>query len=800
MDRWKLEYRDYNPEQERLRESLCTLGNGYFGTRGAAPEYRADANHYPGTYIAGVFNRLTTEIRGVSVENESLVNLPNWLPLTFRIEDGPWFRLEDVTIREYRQSLLLREGILEREVRFEDREGRISRYRLGRFVHMGSPHLAAMEAVLIPENWNGKVTFSLGLDARVRNDNVKRYSQLENAHLEYVSQGFEQGLTPYLHVRTNDSHIEVAVASQVCLYRDGHRLALEPTTVKRAGHVVSYYDLDMEADAPVRLEKMAALCTDQDHASYECRHEALKRLRQAAPFKTQKKKHAYWWERLWERFDINIQCSCEADARVERILRLHLFHILATCSPQNMDLDVGVPARGLHGEAYRGHIFWDELFVFPILNMRLPAITRALLMYRYRRLNEARTAAAQAGFKGAMYPWQSGSNGREESQRLHLNPRSGRWIPDNSRLQRHVGAAVAYNIWHYYQVTKDEDFLSFFGAEMFLEIARFWASIAEYNEERERYEIREVLGPDEYHDAYPDAEKPGLDNNAYTNVMAAWVLWRVPEIIACLSEERREELMVYLELDSAELKRWDDITRKMLVPFHGDGIISQFEGYEKLREFDWEKYHEKYGDIQRLDRVLEAEQDTPNRYKASKQADVVMLFYLFSAEELRSLFERLGYDLGKEAIPKNVRYYMERTSHGSTLSRVVHSWVLSRIDRSQSWTLFNRALESDVADVQGGTTPEGIHLGAMAGTVDLIQRCYTGIETRKDVLWLNPALPEELNGLSMQFRYRGHFLELLFQEHRVEVRCHASKAPPIYIGFKDRSHKLTAGGELKFPL
>ena len=175
-------------------------------------------------------------------------------------------------------------------------------------------------------------------------------------------------------------------------------------------------------------------------------------------------------------------------------------------SPHTIEFDIGVPARGWHGEAYRGHIFWDELFIFPFLTLRLPMLTRALLRYRYRRLPEARRAAQAAGYAGAMYPWQSGSNGREETQTLHLNPHSGRWIPDHTHRQRHINVAIAYNIWQYYQITDDHEFLYFYGAEMLLEIARFWASIATYNSSLDRYEITGVMGPDEYHTAYPGAD------------------------------------------------------------------------------------------------------------------------------------------------------------------------------------------------------------------------------------------------------------------------------------------------------
>ncbi len=198
----------------------------------------------------------------------------------------------------------------------------------------------------------------------------------------------------------------------------------------------------------------------------------------------------------------------------------------------------------------------------------------------------------------------------------------------------------------------------------------------------------------------------------------------------------------------------------------------------------------------RLDRILEAEGDTPNGYKASKQADVLMLFYLFSAEELQQLFERLGYPFNPQLIPKYVDYYLKRTSNGSTLSDVVNSWVLARSDRARSWTLFTEALQSDFADVQGGTTPEGIHLGAMAGTVDLIQRCYLGIETRHEVLWLNPRLPNELTRLRLRLRYRQASLCLDATHAVLKVRVLHCPAESVRIGYGDRVIELKEGEEV----
>jgi alpha,alpha-trehalase len=802
MSAWSLIYEGFDRDRERLREALCTLGNGYFATRGAAAESEADEVHYPGTYLAGGYNRLRTEIAGRVVENEDLVNLPNWLPLTFRIDGGEWFDLTAVEILSYRQELDLKRGVLLRNVDFLDRQGRETRLRSRRLVHMASPHLAALETTITAGNWSGRIEVRSALDGRVVNAGVERYQKLDNRHLEPLEAEVIGEDAIYLKVRTNQSEIHIAQAAKTQLFQNEGRAAVERKDIKEEGYIAQQFSLDLSEGGEITVEKVVSMFTSRDDAVSECGLSTRTLLGRASRFDELLESHARAWEHLWRRFHIEIETEPEhaAGTRISMILHLHVFHLLQTISLHTMDLDVGVPSRGWHGEAYRGHIFWDELFIFPLLNLELPEITRGLLQYRYRRLNEARETARKAGYRGAMYPWQSGSTGREESQQVHLNPQSGRWIPDHSHLQRHVNAAIAYNAWRYFEVTRDTEFLSFYGAEIILEIARFWASIAKYNPDLGRYEIVGVMGPDEYHDGYPGAKEPGLKNNAYTNIMAVWVLCRALDVVKVLPEDRRRELCEVLALNQDELERWKDISRKMRVVFHGESIISQFEGYEQLEEFDWEGYREKYGNIQRLDRILEAEEDTPNRYKASKQADVLMLFYLFSSEELGELFERLGYPFEYHTIPKTIEYYRTRTSHGSTLSRVVHSWVLARSDRLRSWQLFTEALKSDVVDIQGGTTPEGIHLGAMAGTVDLVQRGSTGLESRGDVLWLNPCLPEELKSLRLRIRYRKHSLVLEITHDTLTVQALRSAEGPIQIGFQDWVYTVGEGEKKEFRL
>lgn len=798
---WGLVYDHFDPRQEGLREALCTLGNGYFATRGAAEEARADGVHYPGTYLAGGYDRLKSEIAGETVETEDLVNMPNWLPLTFRVAGEDWVHVRSVNILAYRQELDLKHGMLSRSIRFVDGRGRRFRVSSRRLVSMRDPHLAAIEMELTAENWAGRIEVCSALDGRVVNAGVLRYRNFDNQHLEPIAGDANGQGEAFLEMRTKQSGLRLAEAARTRLHGvGGPPPPVDWSGVAESGYAANHLAFAIDQGMVVRVEKVVAVYSSRDFAISECGEAARESARSAPDFQSLQVEHAMAWDHLWRHFDIEIELAKDDGGRAAMILRLHLFHLLQTASPNAMDLDVGIPARGLHGEAYRGHVFWDELFIFPLLNLRLPEVTRALLKYRYRRLNQARRIAREAGYAGAMYPWQSGSDGREESQRVHLNPRSGRWLPDNSALQRHVNIAVAYNVWQYYQCTGDMEFLSYYGAEMILEIARFWASLASMDVALGRFEIRGVMGPDEYHDAYPGTQRPGLDNNAYTNIMAVWVLCRALDVLDLLAEDRRAELTQQLGIRKLEIEHWRAVSKRMYVVFQDGGIISQFEGYRLLEEFDWIGCRRKYGDIHRLDRLLEAEGDSPNRYKVSKQADVLMLFYLLSVREIGELFTRLGYPFDENRMERNVEYYLGRTSHGSTLSRVVHSWVLARLDRKRSWQLFTEALQSDIADVQGGTTAEGIHLGAMAGTVDLLQRCYTGIETRGDVLWIDPRLPEALTRLKVRLRYRGHSLELDINRRQATVRAIRTRCESIKVGFGDEVHLLAGGEQRTFTL
>ena len=797
MNTFLLGYDGFDPGMEGLREALTSTGNGYLCTRGAAEWEDADGVHYPGTYAHGGYNRETTILGGLPVLNEDLVNLPNWLVLKLRIEGEDVIRLNDVELVSYRHELDIRNATLVRQLRFRDSRGRETTLNSRRFVSMADVHHAAIEWTLVPENWSGRVEVISALDSRVSNRNVARYEQLEGRHLNPVSPRTLGPEVIALKAETRQSNLYISEATRTRVFRAGQQLAVSRTLYQMEDYIQQVVAFDVQQGAATQVEKMVSFYTSRDPAVSDTLVRAATSAARYDGFATSLGRHVAAWDELWRGCDLR----ASGDDEVQQLLRLHIAHLLQVCSQHTADLDAGLPARGLNGEAYRGHVFWDEIYAFPFFSFRLPEVTRGLLMYRYRRMGEAQAAAREAGFRGAMFPWQSGSEGTEETQRVHLNPLSGHWEPDLSRNQRHVNAAIFYNIWNYFQASNDLGFLERHGAEMMLEITRFWASIAHFNPARERYEIHGVMGPDEFHEKYPDSPQGGLRNNAYTNIMVAWLCDIAGQLLTLLPDSRVESLRARLGIDADELARWQDMSRRMFVPFHDDGVISQFEGYAELEELDWAAYRAKYGNIQRLDRILRAEGNDPNRYKITKQADTVMLFFLFSDDELREIFRRNEYDYRDDTAMRNIAYYDRRTSHGSTLSYITHAGVLAALDPESSWERFLVALRSDADDIQDGTTKEGIHLGVMAGTLEVMQRYYAGAHVRGDVLYFDPQLPRQLDALSFPIRFRETpILATVTGEHLTLAVHPESMSRPVRAGVPGDVRELHAGDRAVFGL
>lgn len=807
-DPWKLVFEGFDPAAQARRETLMTLSNGYMGVRGSHSERSRDSVHSPGNYLAGVFNRVVSHINGRDVEHESMVNVPNWTHLDVRISGGSWLSEGGFDYSDERVELDLRQGLMTRTMTLTDREGDVAesgeravlRVTQRRVVSLRQRHIGAQETVFESQNFTGRIHVRTGIDPSVVNDGVQEYRELNAHHLVLMDSTTlpDEQETLLSLVATNQSQIQIATAQRT--HVDGAASVRARREIRPGGTEFRRHQIALRKGEPVTIDQTTAVVTSRDAAIGSPRDGALAQLdRNPQDFGQILAAHLIEWQQLWNRYDVDI--DLEDDPRPEDVLtqlalRTHAFHTAQTLAPHMSLRDAGVPARGLHGEGYRGHIFWDELYILPIISLHQPHVTRSLLSYRWRRLAQAQFRAQQFGLRGAAFPWQSGSDGREETPPELFNHHSQRWMPDNSWRQFHVGLAIAYNAWLYYEATGDLDWLSGQGSELIIGITRLFDSLAEYDEADGRYHISGVMGPDEYHDGPRGQHGGGLKDNAYTNVLAAWLFRHSAHIFHDMVEHQREELAARYGVSREEAQHWHELSQKLAVPFNSDGTISQYDGYDELDELDWDYYRGKYRNIGRLDLLLENEGDMTNNYKLSKQADTIMLVHLLGPEGLIEELGRMGYDIDHDVVQRTVDYYIQRSSNGSSLSKVVNASVQAWLNPDRSWASFQDALVIDLDDTQGGTTGEGIHLGAMAGSVEVVTRAYAGLRVRGEWLEFSPHLPPQLEDVSFTVLYRGQIIRVCIDHEVLELEGASRGADPVTIHVADAEYILKGGQKI----
>jgi trehalose/maltose hydrolase-like predicted phosphorylase len=345
---------------------------------------------------------------------------------------------------------------------------------------------------------------------------------------------------------------------------------------------------------------------------------------------------------------------------------------------------------------------------------------------------------------------------------------------------------VFVNAWRYVAWTGDKTFLRDFGAEMMLDIARFWGGIASYDEATGKYHIDGVMGPDEFHEALPGSDEPGVRDNAYTNIMVVWLLEKSLDILDELPPATRSVVVDRIKLTDEEIVKWRDMTTKLNVILTEDGIVSQFDGYMDLAELDWDAYRKRFYSIHRMDRILKAEGDNPDKYKVAKQADTLMTWYLLEPDEVARILNQLGNKVDDpiKLLKDNYDFYEQRTSHGSTLSKVVHAVISKYIYPSEvSWEWFMEAMESDIRDTQGGTTIEGIHTGVMAGTLEVLKQDFAGLNMSASPMKVDPDLPSHWGEMRLSFVWRSIWFDLVIEQDRVNMTAfhRGDKVVPVEI-------------------
>nr|WP_156233917.1 glycosyl hydrolase family 65 protein [Enterococcus gallinarum] len=744
---WQLEYYGYTPGKDEYSvESLLTVGNGFIGLRGTTPEMEISDANYPGLYLASLYNTAESEVSDRTITNEDFVNAPN-LQKIYLVIDNEKIDITQNTLLSFKRQLNLKTGLFTSFAEIETQTKKQLRIETQKIANMENSHHYSILYRFTPLNFTGEIEVISEADGSVYNYNVARYRSLTNKHLTIQTTEYFKSKA-LLIARTNQSDITVCQASQ--LFSDDFSLETLKSE-KTAEKVIQKLTISAEKNRTYTLEKSVTVAKYQMGEQTTTSNLALLSLPR---FKEMYAESKEAWRKLWK----NAAITIDGDLMSQKMLNLHTYHLLVSAAPNayEQSLDASITARGLHGEAYRGHIFWDELFILPFYILHFPKTAREILLYRYQRLTAAKKAAKEAGYQGAMFPWQSGLDGTEQSQELHLNPISGEWKEDHSRLQRHVSLAIAYNVWQYWHNVRDRSFMEQYGLELILEIAHFWQSAATLDSVTGRYSIEGVMGPDEFHESYPNSQKGGLKNNAYTNMMVVWLFEEVEKLRNQLSAEIFQSVAAKVQLSEDNFSQMTDIRKNLSLEINPEGIIAQFEGYFDLKDLDWDHYREKYGNIYRMDRILNAEGKSADAYKVAKQADSLMIFYNFSTAQVHQILDDHTYRLPEDYVEKNLHYYLARTSHGSTLSRVVHAQLAAMVDQQDlAWSLYQEALYSDYRDIQGGTTAEGIHAGVMAATLYIPLTTFAGIDFREDVMRIDPNLPKQWQNIQFNIQVRG---------------------------------------------
>ncbi|NJR59577.1 MAG: beta-phosphoglucomutase [Cyanobacteria bacterium CRU_2_1] len=713
---WILTETQFNPDQLNYKETVFTIGNGYLSSRGSFEE--GHPSEIPATFINGVYD-------DIPLFYTELVNCPDWLSLRITI-DGEEFCLNQGDVLSYQRQLDLRRGFLSRNVRWRSPSGKTIDLFFEQFASLSNLHLLALRCQLTPVDFDGRIQIQVGLNSYAENQGFGHWIRL--------NQG-QSDTNLWLQVRTKSSQIQLGMAAKVTL--SGAKGTTEDDSVP--GYPAVKLIFQAFAGQTVSLEKLVSVFTSRE--ADEPAQAARTQLSSVSGYDDLLKQQEQAWNAVWQRSDILI----EGDSKAQLIVRYNLFQLLIS-APWNDDR-VSIPAKTLSGLGYRGHIFWDtEFFILPFFIHTQPEVARNLLTYRYHTLEGARRKAAHYGYRGAMYAWESADTGDE------VTPRWGTpddpygediriWCRDR---EVHISSDIAAAVWWYWYATQDHEWMRDYGAEIVLDTALFWSSRVEYNVKRECWEIRGVIGPDEYHE--------NVDNNAFTNRLVQWHLQIALNVYDWLSityPEKAAQLEKQLQITPQRRQRWQDIVANLWIPYDSNtGLVEQFEGFFQLEDINLDDYEPRTRSMQAILGIKGASQR-----QVLKQPDVLMLLFVMG--------KLAATDYGVDVLKKNWHYYARRTdvSYGSSLGPAIQGLVAASVGEVELATQYLKlAALVDLEDTRGNAA-DGIHAASCGSIWMAIILGIAGIQITEDEPVARPHLPPHWQRLKFKLYWRGVWKE-----------------------------------------
>ena len=722
---WRIES-GYEATPEHEVESRFAISNGFLGVRASLE--RPTAASRPRTYLAGLYD-IADETRAIP----ALLPAPDWRRFNVTIGDEK-LSLEQGQTMSLMRTLDMRRGVALSDWRQRLPSGRQVRLRTLRLASLDRRPLALLLAQLEVDQ---------PLVARLE-ENVEARGWVEEAPDRRL-------------FRWQDSRGKRRAAVAI-----GSTLATpEPSRRSEENRSWSWVALAGEV---ATLSRVAAFSHelvnkgDPAQAAAEIRRRSrrlgVRRLITA---------HVRRWAHRWRMSDIEI----EGDEEAQRALRFAAYHLNSAANPDDERVSIG--ARGLTGDAYMGHVFWDtEIFLLPFYIHTWPEAARALLMYRYRNLPAARSRALASGYRGALYPWESADTGEDVTPTFAMRPDGEVVAVQTGEKSHHISADIAYAAWNYWQATADFRFLIDAGAEMLIETARFWASRA-YLERDGRYHITGVIGPDEYHE--------GVTDNAYTNVMARWNIERALEVARLMqrrSPQSWSELRKRLDLRPEELDDWHRVSGGLVTGFVDESaLFEQFAGYFRLQNVDLRQFEPRTVPIDVL-----MGQDRTAKSQVIKQADVLMFMHL--------LWESFAADV-REA---NFRYYEPKCAHGSSLSPAIHAAFAARLgDIDMADRYFRQAVGIDLDDTQGRVAG-GIHIGALGALWQAVVFGFAGVSMAPTGVRVSPHLPKAWRSIRFPVLWRGRLLRFDFRSDPATCAVYVEQGRPVTVSIGEQSRVM----------
>lgn len=731
LEDWILAETVFSPDQLGKTEAIMVLGNGYMGLRSAAEE--AYIKETRNLFVNGTFNK--------AFENE-VTELPNAADVThldIRV-DGERFNLEFGNTWNYIKQLNLRTAELTRTFDWESPKGKKLHFCFKRFVSLANKHVIAMKMEVTSLSGDVTFTFDSGIDAQKTNSGVQHFLEGERRILD--------GKIIQLSQTTNESKVDI-------IHNTTHKIFLNGEDAADAGDMDMArrkawmrYEFHLKPNDQLVMEKLSTVHTSRDqdigqdlYSLIRLREHSLNELKNHADhgYDILLKDHQEAWQKnVWHTSNLEVSSKDSTD---QLALRFSLYHLTAM-TPAH-DARMGIGAKALSGEGYKGHSFWDtEIFILPFFTFSNPEAAKSLLTYRYYGLAGARQKAADNGYAGAMYPWEMAwpTDGEVTPVWGDIDIVTGEQTKIWSGfIEQHISADIAFAVYQYESVTGDMEFLQNYGFEIVFETAKFWASRLEWNEDRRNYQITDVIGPDEY--------KEHVNNNAFTNYMAYFNLklaMRYAEELA----ERNPGLLESFKLGSA-VENWREKAEGLYLPDprKEDGVIPQDDTYLQLPEIDLAKYKNQ-SKVRTIYRDYSPEQI--NGFQVTKQADTLLLFYL-----LEQTFLIEDSRISESVKRSNFHYYEARTLHDSSLSLATHAIAANDLGETElAYSLFKEACNIDMGP-QMDTSDGGVHAAAIGGIWKSAVFGFGGVRLTNGMLKINPRLPKKWEFLKFSIFWQG---------------------------------------------